>query len=150
MRKLCMVIPVWGREWLTNHLLNYYYQFNDSQTEYIIVVVGSEGIKSKKLARGIEYLETDNNPLDKKYDKGFQYCRQFNPDAVTLIGSDDFITQNYFEWSLDEIEHGADYAGLLDFYLTDIKSNQIHYWKGYGGERGGDTVGAGRVFLYID
>ena len=154
MRKLCIIIPIWGRGWLSNHLLNYYHQFDNSRTEYMIVVVGSEGRKSERLARGLTYIERGNEPLDRKYDEGFLYCKQFNPDAVTLVGSDDFITQNYFEWSLDQIARGTHYVGILDFFLADIRSNQIHYWGGYSqaasnswtGAEKGNTIGAARVF----
>jgi hypothetical protein len=149
MRKLCIIIPIWGRDWLTNHLLNYYYQFDDSRTEYMIVVVGSEGKKSERLARGLTYINRGNEPLDRKYDEGFLYCKQFNPDAVTLIGSDDFITQNYFEWALDHVKRGTHYVGLKDFHLVDTGSNQIHYWEGYSNtvpSRKNDSIGAGRIY----
>jgi len=148
MRKLCIIIPVFKRDWLSNHLLNFYYQFDNARTEYMIVVVGSEGRKSERLARGLTYIEVSNNLLDRKYDEGFLHCKQFNPDAVTLVGSDDFITQNYFEWALDHLDRGTHYVGLKDFFLTDIRSKQIYYWEGYPDDspQGGNSIGAGRIY----
>jgi hypothetical protein len=123
--------------------------------------LGSEGRRSKKVARGLEYLETDRTtvatvvndgndtercPLDKKYDDGFVYSQRFNPDMVALVGSDDFITKNYFEYASEIISSGDDMVGILDCYLSDIVSRKIWYWGGYTGERKGDSIGAGRIY----
>jgi len=135
-----VVVPIWKREIITRHLLNWYNDF-----DFQLVVVGSEGEKSRQLANGL-YLEAPNYPLDAKYDSGIQHCKLYNPDAVALVGSDDFITGDYFEWAMSQISLGFDMVGLLDFYLADLTGNKIFYWGGYTGERSGDAIGAGRVY----
>lgn|GEM_PF-5722603 len=155
-------MPIWKREWLTQHLLSYYHSFESVGIKYRILVLGSEGRRSKKTARGLEYLETDGRntehiiipdgndtehcPLDKKYDDGFAYSQRFDPDMVALVGGDDFITKNYFEYASERISSGDDMVGILDCYLSDIVSNKLWYWPGYEGERKGDSIGAGRIY----
>ena len=143
---MCILVPIWKRNWLTQHLLSYYHLFESDNIRYRVVVVGSEGDISRKVARGLDYVEAENHPLDKKYDEGFKFCQQFNPDAVVLVGSDDFITKNYFEWAMNSINFGYDMVAFLDFYLADIVSKKVWYWGGYDGKRDGQSIGAGRVF----
>lgn len=146
MKSVYIVVPIWGRKHLANHLLTYYHSFNSSSIQFRVVVVGSEKHVSRSVARGLMYVETENLPLDRKYDVGFQACRQFEPDAVALVGSDDFITMDYFEWAMKQIESGCGMTGFYDFYIADWIGRRILYWGGYKGERQGQSIGAGRVF----
>lgn len=146
MARLCLVVPMWQRHTLTNHLLTYYHALEVPGIETIVVVVGSEGNVSRWVARGLEYVETSNRPLDHKYDVGFKYCRQFEPDAVCLVGSDDFITEPYFSWAMREVAHSADLLGLLELHLADLSRRRILYWSGYQGKRCGEPIASGRIY----
>lgn len=145
MQKICILIPIWKREWLTKALLKYYNKFQSDDIQYDIVVIGSEGEKSREIAEGLYYVETSNDLLDQKYDEGFQFCQQFNPDVVAFVGSDDFITKDYFDWSLQQINNNISMVGLLDFYIVDLPTKKIYYWKGYVAKRKGYTI-ASRIF----
>lgn len=143
-----VVLPVWKRQHIAKLALKWY-----EQQDCEIVVVGSEGLESRSLAIGHHYVEAENYPLDAKYDAGFLYCQQFEPDAVTLIGSDDFITEDYFEWAKEQIMlDGCDITGFLDFYIASMPHKRIYYWGGYtrskliDEDRTGDSIGAGRVY----
>lgn len=144
--KLCLVIPIWQRPALTNHLLTYYHALFVPGIDLEIVVVGSEGDVSRRIARGLNYLEVENEPLDAKYDAGIEFCRRFDPDAVCLVGSDDFITEPYFSWGMEQLHTKYDMVGLLDFYLVDIPTSRVFYWGGYHGSRAGETIAAGRMY----
>jgi hypothetical protein len=109
-------------------------------------VVGSEGDASKQVAQDLHYIEVPNEPLDAKYDFGFRYARRFDPAGVALVGSDDFITSDYFCWAEGEIIRGHDMCGFLDCYMVDCQTQRLFYWGGYTGEREGDSLGSGRVF----
>ena len=147
MAKLCLVIPMWRRYSLTNHLLTYYHGMKVDGVDITIVAVGSEGSVSRQIARGLEYVEADNHPLDAKYDAGIAYCKKFDPDAVCLIGSDDFITAAYWSWAMYQVASGCDLAGLLDFYVADMQRGRVLYWGGYNSsERQGESIAAGRVY----
>mgnify|MGYP002622839907 FL=1 len=146
MDRLCIVIPIWQRATLTNHLLTYYHTLQVPGVELCVVAVGSEGRRSRLLARGLEYVETENRPLDRKFDVGFEYCRSFEPDAVCLIGSDDFVTEPYFSWAMRRIRSDVDLAGLLDLYLVALPQQRVFYWSGYEGARAGESIGSARVY----
>ena len=143
-----VVLPIWKRQHIANLALSWYERQNCE-----IVVVGSEGHISRSFARDHHYVEAANHPLDAKYDVGIAYCEQFNPDAVSLVGCDDFITEDYFEWAMERISYdGYDVTGFLDFYIADLSDWRIYYWGGYtrskliNEDRTGDSIGAGRVF----
>lgn len=146
MPKLCLVIPMWQRHTLTNHVLTYYHALEVPGVETVVVAVGSEGVVSKRLARGLEYVEASNRPIDAKYDAGFQHCQSLNPDAVCLIGSDDVFTEPYFSWALTQLAGGTDLVGLLDLHLVDLAHRQVWYWGGYQGERAGEPIASGRMY----
>lgn len=142
-----VVLPIWKRQPSVSMALRWY-----EQQRCEIVVVGSEGEVSRSLANGHHYVEVSNYPLDAKYDAGFAYCKQFNPDVVTIIGSDDFITEDYFHWAREQIFYGYDIVGFLDFYIASIEHQKIYYWGGYAQNklvnenRTGESIAAGRVF----
>jgi hypothetical protein len=146
MDKLALVIPIWKRHPLTNYLLTWYHLMSVPEVELTLIVVGSEGEMTRRLARGLEYLEASNDLIDRKYDMGIAHARRFNPEAVCLVGSDDFITAPYFEWAFQQVRAGVDLVGLLDFYLADLPGRRILYWGGYTGKRRGGLIGAGRVY----
>ena len=134
-----VVVPIWKREATTKLVLDWY-----EKIDCDVLVVGSEGEKSRRMSQG-PYLEAPNYPLDAKYDLGISHCRMYDPDAVALVGSDDFITGDYFEWAMSQI--------ALGFYLTDLVNEKVFYWSGYTGtdktsgmHRLGDAIGAGRVY----
>jgi hypothetical protein len=138
---VAFVIPIWKRQCLTSHLLTYYHAFGR------VIVVGSEGDASRQAARGLFYVEASNYPLDRKFDAGFQCCAAWQPEAVSLVGSDDFITPQYFQFAVQQIHDGVDAVGILDFYLVDWPKRKVYYWPGYtNSERCGDPLGAGMVF----
>lgn len=136
-----VVIPIWGRRHISQQAIDWY-----KSQGHEIVVVGSEGEISKSLAHDVFYVEAPNHPLDAKFDIGIEFCKRFAPDMVSLVGSDDFITADYFRWAKTKIRSGFDLVGFLDFYLTDFKLNKIYYWGGYNGKRRGESIGAGRIF----
>ena len=146
MDKLCLVVPVWKRQTLTNHLLSWYHALDIPGVTVTVVVVGSEGAVSRRLARGLEYVEASNDLIDRKYDVGIAYAQQFNPDAVCLVGSDDFLTAPYFAWALQQVRAEADLVGLVDLYLVDLPLQRVLYWGGYTGERRGEPIASGRVY----
>lgn len=148
--KLCLVVPIWRRPSLTALCLDWYRRLRVPGVAIEIVVVGSEGNASRQLAAaaggGCHYIEASNELLDRKYDVGFQRAASLRPDAVALVGSDDFLSAEYFAWATAVIAAGVDLAGMLDFYLVDVAGRRILRWAGYQGERRGEPLGAGRVF----
>jgi hypothetical protein len=147
--KLALVVPVWRRFALTNQILTYYHALELPGASVRLVIVGSEGRRSRAVARGLDYVEAPNAPLDAKYDAGIEAAGRltdFRPDAVALVGSDDFFTPRYFQWGLERIGRGAGLVGLRDLLLVDLLRTRILYWPGYRGDRAGAPVGSGMMW----
>lgn len=161
MPTLAIVIPFYGRYELTRRVFRHY-QALSRQCPGIriqLLAMGSEGEASRNLAgsEAVDYFETANEPLDAKFESGIQLTRRFQPDAVTLVGSDDMISAEYFNRAMRLIVSGeADVTGLLDCFLVDLPTGETFYWPGYAHDsvghyrdgprsREGESLGAGRM-----
>jgi hypothetical protein len=107
-----------------------------------IIVVGSEGILSKQLAEGCHYVECENFPVSNKHNKALEKAKELNAKGVILMGSDDFVSDSYFEFIEQFNEQTSELIGLKDLYFYSTKTKRLGYWKGYTST----TVGAGRYF----
>lgn len=147
--KIAIVTGVWQRPeifelWATGikHLVN-----NSKHNDYVIIVAGSEGRKSKMMveAHGFIYIEYENQPLARKMNATLQAAKRHRPDYVLCIGSDDIITPELMLVYGHHMNRGIDYIGILDWYFLDFKTGRASYWGGYIDSRVGHTCGAGRL-----
>jgi hypothetical protein len=113
----------------------------------ISIVVGSEGKTSQRLANlhGISYIEQINQPLGRKMNTASIRAKDYNPDYVLCLGSDDLISDSTFSYYLQLMEEGYDYIATEDFYFFDSKTKKASYWAGYRNDFKGMPCGAGRA-----
>jgi hypothetical protein len=135
MKKLVFIIAIYQRHDLTKIVLDYYRKLS-KKYGFTVVVAGSEGQISKDLAKGLVYIETENNPLTAKNNAMMLKAKEFKPDAVVLLGSDDLICENVIQWyySLDTNK----VMGFADiyFYSTQHKiTSYLHLDKHFGAGR---------------
>ena len=109
-----------------------------------IVIVGSEGVLSQKLAEGCHYVECENFPVSKKHNTGLEKAKELNAKGVILMGSDDIVSDSYFEFIEQFNEQTSELIGLKDLYFYSTKTKKLGHWKGYTDKS--TTVGAGRYF----
>lgn len=109
-----------------------------------VIIVGSEGILSKQLAEGCHYVECNNFPVSNKHNKGLEKAKELNAKGVILMGSDDIVSDSYFEFIEQFGEQTSELIGLKDLYFYSTESKKLGYWKGYTSTS--TTVGAGRYF----
>lgn len=109
-----------------------------------VVIVGSEGVLSKQLAEGCHYVESENFPISNKHNKGLEKAKELNAKGVVLMGSDDLVSDSYFEFIEQFSEQTSELIGLKDLYFYSTKTKKLGYWKGYTSTS--TTVGAGRYF----
>lgn len=109
-----------------------------------VIIVGSEGILSKQLADGCHYVECENFPVSNKHNKGLEKAKELNAKGVILMGSDDLVSDSYFEFIEQFSEQTSELIGLKDLYFYSTKTKKLGYWKGYTSTS--TTVGAGRYF----
>ena len=150
--RVCLVSAFWKRPTLTNRIFAYYDRLKDTisdDLELVNIAVGSEGKKSRKIAEsnGFKYLEHETLPLSKKWDSAVAFTKQFEPDAIVIVGSDDIIDANLLISLIKKIDEGRLVVGIKDLYIYDKKGKVVNYWPGYGEEsdRYGETIGLSRV-----
>lgn len=87
-----------------------------------------------------------NFPLAEKCNVGFQFARQYKPDAILFTGSSDWLSDN---WVPTLAQHMNEYemAGKMDYYMLDIgEYYRACHWLGYPkGEREDEPIGIGRM-----
>lgn len=111
--------------------------------EFDIIVVGSEGESSKKLAEGCIYIEHENKPVSNKHNAGIKKAIEIGATGVVLMGSDDIVSDNYFEF-IKSKETSENIIGLKDLYFYSTRTKELSYFGGYRNNE--QTVGAGRYF----
>jgi len=153
--RLVVLTCVWKRPELAGIVLRSYQRLQKMvapEIELSLLAVGSEGIRSRALTEGcgFDYVEFPNEPLSHKWNRGAQAAKEYDPDAVVIVGSDDVISYDLILWYARQLRLGHHFFGLLDLYFFDLDSLRMGYWAGYqgalDGDRRGEPIGCGRCF----
>jgi len=156
--EIVLLTAVWKRHSLTKFVLKRYGDIKERISDRFdlrLIAVGSEGNVSKELCEqcGFEYFEFPNLPLNHKWQHGLEQARKSNPDAVVIAGSDDLLSENYFEIIYAKSQEDDCLVGLNDLYFWDDKLDCLWYWEGYakgtmagGIDRHNEPIGLGRCF----
>ena len=106
------------------------------------VVVGScdEDFKAAEQV-GAVYVQHNNAPLSNKWQAGLNKAREFDPDAVLICGSNDWLTSNWCDACIKEgLNKGIDYIGSDILYCCDarpdhtlkiLKIRSLQPWGGW-------------------
>jgi hypothetical protein len=137
---IALITTIWKRHELTEIVFKYYKEIA-KKYDLILIAAGSEGEESRKAAKGWKYIEVDNYPLTYKHNALLSEARNYNPDGVILIGSDDLIAKEQFDLYFSFTPDESKYIGFSSCYFYDTEEKQMRYFKGYG-----QTIGAGRYF----
>lgn len=147
--KVAIVSAVWKRpevfEMFAKGILNL---VNNSDVDFEIVIAGSEGDTSKRMVFNYPfyYVEVPNDPLATKVNASVLRAKEFNPDYILCIGSDDIITPELMKCYVSYMVLNIDYIAVSDFYFYDTESDKAAYWAGYTeAYRKGHACGAGRL-----
>ena len=146
--KIIAVIPVFGREVLLPFTIKRLIKTN--KLFKVICCGNRECDKTVCLNSGADWVQVENNPLGNKWNKGFEYSKQFDPDGILFVGSSDWISRNWISHAWNYIKNeNFDMVGKKDFYMVDISINgKIKYckWLGYPGKnRENEPIGIGRL-----
>lgn len=140
--KTALVVCIYNRHDLESIVLENFKR-QSKKYGFDVIVVGSEGDFSRSLAKGCIYIEHPNNPVSDKHNAGFAKAREIGADGVILMGSDNIVNDNYFDFVKSKTESNS-VIGLKDLYFYSTRTKQLSYFKGYANNS--QTVGAGRFF----
>lgn len=147
MKKLAVVVPVWGRWNIFDMFARNIHRLQNEikDCEIVCCVAGSEGKTSEDKARknGFDYVEWPNPPLGQKVNRAAMLAKKHNPDWCLMMGSDDLISPELLNKYL---EYTEDYIYVTDGYFYDLVSGKALYWAGYNRQDNiGHPLGAGRM-----
>lgn len=148
--KLCIGTMMWKRYelfkfWATQ--IRRLQKDFKNELEIIPVAVGSEGGLSRTLAEryNIHYLEHENLPLGRKANARLMFCKQFNPDYIMFLGSDDIICSGLMAEYIKEMRNNTEIIEVMDLYYYDLISKKAAYCEGYTtGRRKGEPLAVAR------
>ena len=147
-KKILLVTALYGRHDLTRIILAYYAELKRG-FDMELLCVGSEGDRSRQLAEawGWKYIEFPNAPLSQKFNALFDESQHYDYDFMVLIGSDDLISPEVFQYYEHTVTANTRYLlGLKDLYFYSIQKQHCIHFQGYPSPPSPHTIGAGRVF----
>jgi len=154
--KIAIITAMWQRPELTDFVLSYYNDLRLSLKKTVeigLFVAGSEGNISKNIAEknGWNYVECPNFPVNQKFNCALRLARNFKPDAVIVVGSDDLLNANILKYYATRKDINSICFGFKDAYIYDILFKEFFRYKGYEfsqkvQHRAGEPVGTGRIF----
>ena len=140
MNNLAIIVPFYKRPELTR-LCFKRLKDQSKRLGVDVIVAGSEGDKSKMLARGLKYIETPNL-LGTKLNCLLNECRGY--DGVILLGSDDFISDSVISM-YQEIRCDVQlFYSFKDVYVYSARIGKIVSDLDY--TRAGNGIGVARMF----
>ena len=148
-RRIAMIQGLWKRHELERQMLAYRQRQARrlrGQVELQTFCAGSEGTLSESIAKdhGAHYIEVPNQPVSQKHQAALESARDWQPDAVIFMGSDNAVSDATLLHYCDMIGDGAMLGGFLTFWY--LKDNKLFSWEGYplDTHRPDPSVGAGR------
>jgi len=152
--RVCLLTCLWQRPELSRVVLEYYRDIRGTlaDIELELVAIGSESAASRQIAEAndFHYFEHANSPLSAKWNFGLQQTRQFHPDGVVLVGSDDLLSAGILNHYARCLHQGDLFVGFLDGCFLDLGTSSLCQWHGYAGPRWrarrlAETIGMGRL-----
>ncbi len=118
-KRIVTVIPVRGRIAVTTETV-LRLKRQDYPLDSIILIGKSKREREVAEATGSVFVSHPNEPLGTKWQAGVLKARELDADAVLIMGTDDWISDNWCGRMIREIEGGADLAGPGNLFLLHI------------------------------
>lgn len=98
-------------------------------------IAGSEGELSRQLCNGTGflYVESPNRPLSRKWNSAVKLLRECQPDAILIVGSDDWLSHGLLRAYARFLRDGCDYVALKDVYLIHANTKRCLLFTGTTG-----------------
>ena len=143
-KQIVCVMPIHGREAITIETIKMLKK--QSYPFHKIILVGDSEAE-EKIAKETDchFVKFPNNPLSRKVQAGINEARKFNPDAIVVSGSDDWLSYKYNETYVKYIDD-YDIIGNKEWLVLQILDDKnIELAKGNYNNNREDPIGAGRT-----
>ncbi len=117
--KLGIVTSLWGRPRLTRLFGEYYDGLNIPGVELIKAAAYSEARDAAPLSDSWIKVYADNDPRSDKWNAASQALAEHGPDAILIVGSDDFVHSRHIERGLEIILQGQHLIHPRTCYFFD-------------------------------
>jgi hypothetical protein len=159
--RIGVVSCLWKRWALSDVFLFHLHQLKRElfgEIDLVPLLAGSEGSRTRSLCNkySFNYFELDNYPISHKWEQCLARARDFDLDAVIILGSDDFVNANLIRAYGRLLSQSVQCAGLRNAYFCDLNQDpaRLILWHGYGSSahcmgqphRLGETIGMARFF----
>jgi hypothetical protein len=141
--KIGVLLTIWKRHDLAKIVIKSLLEYK-KRYDLEIIVVGSEGKESEKLAKGCHYIESPNLPVSNKHNAGLAKFKELDLDGMILLGSDNFVNENVIKYFFTLSANETNVVGFKDIYFYSTENKELFYFKGYTNSK--QTIGAGRFF----
>lgn len=114
----------------------------------VIAVGSSQEDWQTAAGTGAEYMHYPNDLLGAKWQAGvsYAYARHY-PDALMILGSDDWVTSDWPFVCYREIRNGADLVGRNLRHILCFDKGQLDlYARKYTNRRQMEPIGTGRIY----
>lgn len=140
--KLAIITALHQRYKLTGLFLGYYeaLRIKGFNIGLFCSVTQGDGLMKEIVSAFPAWTPTPsvNRPLSDKFNASMPAVRDFDPDAMLLVGSDDFVNKKYITWTADALS-GGHLVVPKQVYFYDTATNRL-MWGMY------TRAGAGRMF----
>lgn len=146
--KICLVTGAWQRHKLFELFCEYYADLKKKLPFELELVVAVSEQETKMICRkhGHTDVFAPNSPLTRKFNAATMAARDRGADYTLNIGSDDFLTEGFLMYYVEQMQKGFDFIAPLDWYFYDVQTRQGLYWAGYDKPHNkGMACGAGRA-----
>ena len=141
-------IPIHGRIPLFIHTIKRLLNRNNVSRVICVGDNEDECAVARSIDNRVEWVNYPNKPLGAKWNAAFAASKQYDPDAVLFVGSSDWLTDNWIEVGLNDLQT-CDMVGRMDFMLLDISRHhkmRMCHWHGYTEKaRQNEPIGIGRM-----
>lgn len=142
----CAIIPVKGREPLL------YFTVRRLVNDGITVICVGHTVSEKLVCEmaGAEFIQVRGNmTLGAKWQMALSRARGYDAEYVLYMGSSDWVSHNWCEVMMKDVDNGYAMTGTKGIYFLDIQPQNVKsmiFWGGYTPVRAREPIGTGRLF----
>lgn len=124
--RIGILTTIWGRPELTELVINYYNDLDVPGVELVCLGVfssdDSHTLITEKVWDRWYGVEHPNQPLSDKWNHGMKEMREYDVDAVIIVGSDDLISVKYIQACAHCVSRAKQYVYLPGCYFLDLET----------------------------